>query len=223
MYNKSTFKLIIGKVETYIKFKVGIKQGDSMDPVLFLFLMMAFYKKLEDEWTDLGLSKAQFARKDNSPIYTGQLVSHQPCNFSSDMLFDLFCMLYVDDVTFVFESKTDIKKGITLFSDHFARFGLKMYIGTEKKLEHLMRIFTATRLPLTYITNSTFYLQKKESDKHIHTREDEEYTKCRETSIIKVKGGFVTFTKNFKYLGSYISYSLRDNYVINVRLSEVHT
>ena len=68
MYNKCIFKLIIGKVETYIDFKVGTKQGDSMAPVLFLFLMMDFSKKTEDEWMALGLIKAQFARKDNSPI-----------------------------------------------------------------------------------------------------------------------------------------------------------
>ena len=36
-----------------------------MAPVLFLFLMMAFYKTLEDEWMAMGLSKAQFARNDN--------------------------------------------------------------------------------------------------------------------------------------------------------------
>ena len=35
------------------------------------------------------------------------------------MLFDLFCMIYVDDGAFVFESRTDIEKGITLLSDHF--------------------------------------------------------------------------------------------------------
>ena len=37
--------------------------------------------------------------------------------------------------------------------------------------------------------------------------------------IIKVKGIFVTFTKHFKYLGSYISYSLQDDYGIDIRLA----
>ena len=50
MYDKSIVKLIIGKVETSIKLKVGVKQGDRMDPVLFLFLMMASAETLEDEW-----------------------------------------------------------------------------------------------------------------------------------------------------------------------------
>ena len=88
-----------------------------MDAVLFLFLMMAFSETLEDEWTYLGLSKAQFARKENSPRSTIQLVSHQPGNFLSGMLFDLFYMLYVGDGAFVFESRTDVEKGFTLLSD----------------------------------------------------------------------------------------------------------
>ena len=37
MYNKSIVKLIIGKVDTPIEFKVGVKQGDIMAPVLFIF------------------------------------------------------------------------------------------------------------------------------------------------------------------------------------------
>ena len=89
MYDKSIVKLIIRKVETSIEFKLGVKQGDSMSPVLFLFLMTAFAKTLEYEWTALGISKARFPRKDNSPRSTGQLVSQRPGTFSSGILFDL--------------------------------------------------------------------------------------------------------------------------------------
>ena len=60
MYDKSVVKLIIGKIDTSISFKVGAKQVDSMAPVLFLFVMMVFAKTTEDEWTDLVLRKSQF-------------------------------------------------------------------------------------------------------------------------------------------------------------------
>ena len=104
-----------------------------MAPVLFLFLIMDFAKRLEDEWTALGLSKAQFARMDNSPRLTGQLVSHRPGTFLSGMLFLLFCILYVDNGTFFFESRTDTEKGTTLLTDHFSCFGFEMHIGTDEK------------------------------------------------------------------------------------------
>ena len=70
---KNIVKLIIGKIETSIDFKVGFKQGYRMDPVLFLFLMMAFSETLEDKWTALRLSKSQSACTENSPRSTGEL------------------------------------------------------------------------------------------------------------------------------------------------------
>ena len=103
-------------------------------------------------------------------------------------------MLYIDDSAFVFESRTNIKRGITLLSDHFARFGLKMHMGTETNPSNTKCIFflppgffNKQTLPLTYITTSTLDPHKKESDKKRLIHEDKEYTNCRETAIIKVK------------------------------------
>ena len=60
IYKDSVVKLVIGEFETTIEFKVGAKQGDSVAPVLFLFVVMAFSETLEKEWTRNGLSKAKF-------------------------------------------------------------------------------------------------------------------------------------------------------------------
>ena len=75
------------------------------------------------------------------------------------------------------------------------------------------------KLPLTYLTNCTLYLQRKESDKKRHIHEEEEYTRSRGKEVIKGKGGFVTFTKHLKYLGGYISYSHQGDYDIDARLA----
>ena len=79
--------------------------------------------------------------------------------------------------------------------------------------------FNTQTIPLTSLTTSTLSLQNKYSDKKRRTNDDEEYAKCSETEIIKVKGGFVTFTKHSKYLGSYILYSLQDDYYIDACLA----
>ena len=39
------------------------------------------------------------------------------------------------------KSIIDIEKGITLLSDHFARFGLEMHIGTGKKTSNTECVF----------------------------------------------------------------------------------
>ena len=57
-------------------------------------------------------------------------------------------MIYVDGGAFVFEFRTDTKKGITLLSDHFARFGLKMHIGTGKTPRILNAYFTLPQVSL---------------------------------------------------------------------------
>jgi hypothetical protein len=53
------------------------------------------------------------------------------------------------------------------------------------------------------------------------SREDACYNIIDETQRVNVKNGFMTYTKhfNFKYLGSYISYSLQDDYDIKSRIA----
>jgi hypothetical protein len=45
------------------------------------------------------------------------------------------------------------------------------------------------------------------------------YDKLKETQPIKIDNSQVTFCRHFKYLGSYISFGLTDNYDIKKRLT----
>ena len=47
MYTDNNVILIIGKIDIYIPFEVGVKQGDSVALVLFLFIMMEFAETIE--------------------------------------------------------------------------------------------------------------------------------------------------------------------------------
>ena len=71
-------KLVIGEFERTIEFKFGVKQGDSVAPALFLFIVMAFSETLEKEWTRNELSKAKFSRNNKSPL--SERSTHQPPN-----------------------------------------------------------------------------------------------------------------------------------------------
>ena len=79
---------------------------------------------LEDECTYLGLSKAQFVLIDKSPKLAGQIVINHLGSFTSGMIFNLLCVLYVDCGVFVFESKSNIEGVNTLLYNLFACFGL---------------------------------------------------------------------------------------------------
>ena len=76
VYKGSMFKLFIGELERTIDFKLGVKQGYSFVPVLFLFIFMAFDETLERYWTHNELTKSRFSRNTNSPLLDGQLISH---------------------------------------------------------------------------------------------------------------------------------------------------
>ena len=104
MYKDIRVRLIIGKIDTTITFYVGVKQGDSMAPVLFLLIIMGFADTLEREWTISNLTPLQFLRHENAPLSNGIIISHKRRNFSEGILFDMFCVLYVDDRAFAFPS-----------------------------------------------------------------------------------------------------------------------
>ena len=47
MYTDKKVRLILRNVDISIPFKVGLKQGDIVAPVLFLFIVVAFADTLE--------------------------------------------------------------------------------------------------------------------------------------------------------------------------------
>jgi hypothetical protein len=60
---------------------------------------------------------------------------------------------------------------------------------------------------------------QRESERARAVREDIKYDSLPETAAITVADGHVTFCRKVKYLGSRISYNLRDDDDINARLA----
>ena len=114
MYSDSKVRLILGDTDISISFEVGVKQGNSVAPVLFLFIMMAFAETLDKEWVRSGLHMMQFKRQSNSPQSARRITSHPRKSFSHSTLFEIFCMLYVDDGAFTFLSRRELEIGENL-------------------------------------------------------------------------------------------------------------
>ena len=133
MYSNNKVRLVIGKINTPIPFEVGVKQGYSVAPVLFLFLMMAFAETIKKEWHRHGIQKLEFHRHDNSPHSAGRLTGHPTKTFSKGTLFEIFCMLYVNDGAFAFVSRRYLEIGAYLVYKQFEQLGLEMHVGNAKK------------------------------------------------------------------------------------------
>ena len=90
-----------------IPYTIGVKQGDNMAPVLFLFLMLAFSEILEEEYKEWGIKPIEF--KYHADITKGQLKS-QTLHCRA-LTFHIVQLVYVDDTFFPFATRDDLIQG----------------------------------------------------------------------------------------------------------------
>ena len=131
---------------------------------------------------------------------------------------------------------------MTLVYTNFARFGLEMHIGrnggkskTECAFFPPPQFFQHRQLPtirddrrqtrsMTTRTSQSLHLDvaMPDDDEDNEDRTECEgaiYDKLDETRDIDVEDGYVTFTRSFRYLGSMISFNLRDNEDITAQVA----
>jgi hypothetical protein len=112
---------------------IGVRQGDNMAPVLFLFLMSAFAETLEIEWKNASISVCTVRSVISTDLANG---GEKLCGqllkdyfLRSLTAVEILQCFYVDDGVFIFTTRVDLTKELDLIYKHFARFGLKMHIG----------------------------------------------------------------------------------------------
>ena len=55
---------------------VGVKQGDNMAPILFLFLMETMMRLLKDIWERKNIEGIEFTRESDKTYHQGQIFHH---------------------------------------------------------------------------------------------------------------------------------------------------
>jgi hypothetical protein len=131
LYTDNICVLKIEKEKVEIPQTVGVRQGDNMAPVLFLFLMTAFAETLETVWREKGIPILKVMTASDDNMIKGKICSHTPTMFTAKTLtaYEILQCLYVDDGAFPFGSREDLTQGMNLIFHHFGRFGLEMHIG----------------------------------------------------------------------------------------------
>jgi hypothetical protein len=114
IYRNNTCILKIENETAEIPQTVGVRQGDNMVPVLFLFLMTAFAKTLELEWRKLDIPILSVMTATDEHIADGKICSHTPVMFKSKKLtvYEILQCLYVDDGAFPLGTRKDLLQGI---------------------------------------------------------------------------------------------------------------
>jgi hypothetical protein len=107
---------------------VGVRQGNNMAPVLFLFLMSAAAETLEPVWRQASISILTVAHIPDNQLDTGCVWGHTPHMYTSRKLtaYEIYQLIYVNDGAFPFPTRAALIKGLTLMHSHLARFGLKV-------------------------------------------------------------------------------------------------
>jgi hypothetical protein len=135
----------LGNKKAEIPQTIGVHEGDNLSPVLFLFLISAFAEALESEWTKKGIIQVEFSRVSSEDFgnSTGQLLGHElsKMGFADGVIFKVLQILYLDDGAFVFASREDMIRGVTLINSLFKSFGLEMHIGKNNKASKTECIF----------------------------------------------------------------------------------
>ena len=125
----------------------------------------------------------------------------------------------MDDGAFPFENREQLTRGISLIYSHFTRFGLEMHVVKGEKVSKTECIFFPppgffSRKSIMPAVNGMSrkklsvlkYKMKQESYVSRHKREEKEYDDLPKTQLTVVCDGFVTFCRQFKYLGNWISF-----------------
>ena len=127
--------------------------------------------------------------------------------------------MYVDNGAFLFEDHDQLKQGLSLIFSHFTRFGIEIHIGKGDKASKNECAFFPTPvyfewkriLPVDDVDMAEGVLVPKRKQEYYearHKREDLDYDEFSETRLIFVLDGFFTFCRHFKYLGTWIYFSL---------------
>jgi hypothetical protein len=122
IYRNNTCVLKIKNEVEEIPQSVGVRQGDNMAPVLFLFLMTAFAETLELVWKQMDILILSVMMAANENLANGKICSHTPAKFKSKKLaeYEILQCLYVDDGAFPFGTREDLQGEMELMHHHFA-------------------------------------------------------------------------------------------------------
>jgi hypothetical protein len=202
----------------------GVKQGDPLAPVLFLFVMQFAMETLERDPEWQILRKAQFATR-----HDGTLSGRDLKNFfeksASDAryaardrstnretvdpevkgdngisAFELMVSLYADDGAFLFTYRKDLEVGTNILVKLFKRFGMQMHIGSDDK---------KSKTEFTCFSKGGQNPFGGQSKLPVSIFDD-----------AGEKIGIVTHTPDFIYLGTAIADDLDDTIAVKLRIGQ---
>ena len=120
LHNDFTVKFSIDDIDKSIKNNIGVKQGDILGPILFLFFICAVMMT----WRSKFHIDPCIFRSKNDYKMTGRPFTARGEEFP------LLDSEYADDTAVLFDSRDNLIEGIRSIIEHFARFGTAIHTGS---------------------------------------------------------------------------------------------
>ncbi len=199
MYNDVRLQFTIGKEKRHINYTNGVFQGDNASPILFLFVMMAATDSFTSTFQlDDKPTFNYFPDKANARRQNGRLKGQ--CPKAKGVTFEIENLLYVDDGVFICNTRSDLERLTQELHRHFLKFGLKMHVGYGTENSKTVAMYFPPTLEMT-----TQHIQHNRLPPNITINDGKNY---------------VHFVNHFKYLGAYISDTLKEDFEIQTRISK---
>jgi hypothetical protein len=133
----------------------GVKQGDNLAPVLFLFVMQAVMETVMQDWNMVeplayrtredGVTHSRMPRatwtETGGAGWIGEMSDQDWVQHYGVTTFNFWAALYADDGGFAFGSRGALEQGGQRLFHHLKRFGLNMHIGTTDKSSKTEAVF----------------------------------------------------------------------------------
>ena len=194
-----TYHFTAGKDKIKIKSDGGVKQGDNLGPILFIILMDAVAKTLDNHW-EFETPDFRWFEPDANGNLDGRCKPNLRYGQNYRVQGRKFCITssyYVDDAAYILLNRRDLENAARLIRNHYRRFGLTVHCGNknddapESKTEAML--FPARE--------------------HIATPEDTADIMLDETA-------FFGFATTFKYLGTTFDPDLDDTGDVSRRIKK---
>jgi len=220
--------LKVGREEIYIKYGCGVRQGDNLAPTLFIIVMQLV---AEDIIRQLKIENVviPIVRYDNKG--GGVLRAHKPREINVMDRLEVNTFTYVDDGAMLFESRSDTELASPIVCKIMAKWGLTAHVGYDGKQSKTELMYFPSTVTIArwrkeslvleddsgnLFSNSVEVITKKVVDLRI------KYSEAPETRDITVdeRGGTLSFTMEFLYLGSNIDFLIDDTTDVKNRISK---
>jgi exonuclease III len=137
LHSGCTVKIKIGEGDVEVIVTVGVKQGDTLAPVLFIIFMQAALEIVHSKWSAV---KPSFRSKEDNITHGRRAETGGKSGLNCSIV-EFYRSFYADDGAFICESRSDLESSMCLINQQLNRFGLACHIGYGDKTSKTEAMF----------------------------------------------------------------------------------